>query len=92
MMSIQHDGNGSPYLEWAQSSGEIKRAWVTTLAPDHAKNWAGTGRYLNVSRCNRGGHVGGTPVDFPIFNDLPDEQILWAFLYSVTAITSCPLR
>jgi hypothetical protein len=85
-MQIQHDGSGQPYIEWDQADGCYKRAWIQRKQePD--KDWAGTGRYLNVVRCNSPGHPGGNPTDFPIFNDLPDEQILEAFVMAANAIT-----
>lgn len=87
-MQIQKDKSGQPYIEWEQIKGIYKRAWIQRkVAPD--KNWAGTVRYLNVVRCNSRGHPGGNPTDFPIFNDLPDEQILEAFVHATSAITGC---
>jgi len=86
-MEIQIDGNGSPYIEWRQAGAGYKRAWVQTKTGD--KDWAGTGRYLNVVRCQSPGKTGGNATDFPIFNDLPSEQILLAFVHSVNAITGC---
>ena len=89
-MRIQHDGNGQPYIEWEQTGGHFKRAWIRKSDPE--KDWAETGRYLNVVRCQTPGHPGGNSTDFPIFNDLPDEQILRAFVHSVCAITGCELK
>lgn len=94
-MEIQRDGNGHPYIEWEQYGIEgmagvqhPKRAWVQHRTGE--RDWAGTGRYLNVVRCNDPGHPGGNPTDFPIYNDaLPDEQILTAFVCTVNAITGC---
>lgn len=90
-MQIKHDGNGSPYIEWEQANGCYKRAWVQDKTGSE-KDWADTGRYLNVVRCNSPGHPGGNPTDFPIFNDLPADQILQAFVRSVSAITGCELK
>lgn len=89
-MQIQRDGNGSPFIEWEQAEGCYKRAWIQRKSDD--RDWAGTGRYLNVVRCNSPGHPGGNPTDFPIFNDLPDGQILIAFVQSVSAMTGCKLE
>ncbi|MDX8523365.1 hypothetical protein RFM68_02510 [Mesorhizobium sp. MSK_1335] len=86
-MEIQIDGNGSHYIEWHQANGWYKRAWVQRKTGE--KDWAGTGRYLNVVRCNRPGQTGGNPTDFPVFNDLPDDQILLAFVHGVNAMTGC---
>ena len=89
-MIIQHDNSGQPYIEWEQANGHFKRAWIQRKQ-DPAKDWAGVERYLNVVRCNTPGHPGGNPTDFPIFNDLPDEQILEAFVRAASAITGCKL-
>ena len=89
-MEIKRDGNGSPYIEWEQAAGCYKRAWIQRKA-DASKNWANAERYLNVVRCNEPGRPGGNPTDFPIFNDLPDEQILIAFVQAVSAMTGCKL-
>jgi len=87
-MRIQRDGNGSLFVQWKQGETWAKRAWVQHKA-DPEKDWARTGRYLNVVRCNQDGNPGGNPTDFPIYNDLPDEQILRAFVESINAITGC---
>ena len=89
-MIVQRDGNGSPYIEWEQAPESYKRAWIQHKAGTD-KDWAGTGRYLNVVRCNSKGHPGGNPTDFPIHNTLSDEQILRAFVQSACAITGCEL-
>ncbi len=85
-MEIQWDGNNCPYIEWEQIPGIYKRAWVR-IPTKGEKDGAGTGRYINVVRCNAPGRLGGNPADFPIFNDLPNEQVLLAFVHSVNAIT-----
>ena len=85
-MNIPFDGNGSPFIEWEQANGCFKRAWIQRKS-DSTKDWADTGRYLNVVRCNSPGHPGGNPTDFPIFNDLPDEKLLRAFVLAVTTLT-----
>ncbi len=89
---IEIDGNGSKYVEWEQAPGGIKRAWIQRKA-DASKDWAGArdGRYLNVVRCSDWGRPSGNATDFPIYNDLPDEQILIAFVTSVSAITGCEI-
>ena len=87
-LQIQFDGNKQPYIEWEQANGHFKRAWIQRKS-DPDKNWADAKRYLNVVRCNEPGHPGGNPTDFPVFNDLPDEQILRAFVYAACAITGC---
>jgi len=91
MLEIEHDktANKQPYIEWQQVEGAYKRAWIQKREGD--KDWAGTGRYLNVVRCQEKGRVGGNPTDFPIYNDLPDEEILLAFVHSVSAITGAKL-
>lgn len=92
-MRIFKDGNGSLCIEWEQANGHFKRAWIQRKT-DPAKDWAKAknSRYLNVVRCNEPGHPGGNATDFPIFNDLPDEQILLAFVHSTCAITGCEFK
>ena len=56
------------------------------------KDWAGTGRYLNVVRIDEFDNgPSGNATDFPIFSKLSDEQILIAFVSSVCAITGTAL-
>ena len=91
MMKIQHDTKGQPFIEWRQGMRGYKRAWVQRKT-DSDKDWAKAkdGRYLNVVRVDAPGKgPGGNPTDFPIFSDLPDEQILVAFVSAVSAITGC---
>jgi hypothetical protein len=89
-MEISKDNNGSPYIAW-ESSGGYKRAWVQRRT-DPQKDWAGTGRYLNVAR-TEGLDLGpaGNATDFPVYSTLSDEQILVAFVAAVCAITGCSL-
>jgi hypothetical protein len=93
MINIRQDRKGQPFLEWEQAPvpGGYKRAWIQRKT-DPDKDWAGTGRYLNVVRIETlGGGPAGNPTDFPIFSSLPDEQILEAFVAAVSAITGCRL-
>jgi len=89
MIHIQTDTKGQPYIEWVQAEvpGGRKRAWIQRRDGD--KDWAQTpdGRYLNVVRVDE--TPSGSPTDFPIFSELPDEQILVAFVAAVCAITGC---
>ncbi len=90
-MIIQRDTKGQPFIEWEQAPGGCKRAWIQRKA-DPNKDWAGSGRYLNVVRVEAlGAGPAGNATDFPIFSDLSDEQILEAFVTSVSAITGCRL-
>lgn len=88
MLKISKDGNGSPYIGWAQPGGGFKRAWVQTRS-DAGKDWAGTGRYLLVVRCDESGRPAGNATDFPIYNQLPAEQVLLAFVHGVNSVTGC---
>lgn len=92
MLEIQFDNTvkKQPYIEWQQIEGAYKRAWIQRRTGE--KDWAGSGRYLNVVRCQEKGRVGGNPTDFPIWNDLPDEDILRAFVHTVSAITGAKLN
>lgn len=94
-MRIKKDGKGQPYIQWEQpgigsqqNQVAYKRAWIQKRHDE--TDWAGTVRYLNVVRCNEQGHPSGNPADFPIYNELPDEQILLAFVYATNAITGLP--
>lgn len=81
-LKIGHDGKGQPYIDWEIGPGGFKRAWVQRRTPE--KDWAKTpgARYLNVVRVE-GLDQGpaGNATDFPIYSDLPDEQILVAFVH-----------
>ncbi|HXN49879.1 MAG TPA: hypothetical protein VN893_24725 [Bryobacteraceae bacterium] len=90
MIDILRDGKGQPYIEWEQAEGCHKRAWIQHK-DEVGKDWAGTGRYLNVVRTDPPGHPAGNATDFPIFSVLPDEQILEAFVAAVCAVTGCRL-
>jgi hypothetical protein len=92
MFPIQRDRNDQPFIQWQQGDGTggWKRAWIQHKM-DPGKDWARTGRYLNVAR-TEGADSGpaGNATDFPIFNAaLTDEQILEAFVASVCSITGC---
>jgi hypothetical protein len=89
-MRIFKDNNGSSCIAWEQPPHGSKRAWVQRRSGE--KDWAGTGRYLNVARTEvfEGG-PSGNATDFPIYSDLSDDQILEAFVTSVCAITGCRL-
>jgi hypothetical protein len=93
MIKILTDTKDQPYIEWPQAKhpAGYKRAWIQRKT-DPTKDWAGTGRYLNVVRIDssRPGS-GGNPTDFPIFSGLPDEQVLEAFVAAVCAVTGCKL-
>ena len=90
-MIIQRDTKMQPYIEWEQAPGGSKRAWVRH-STDPTKDWAKTGRYINVARIDDLGEgPSGNSTDFPIFCDLPDEQVLEAFVAAVCGITGCKL-
>jgi len=90
MIAILRDTEGQPYIQWQQYGGGYKRAWIQQRSG--AKDWAGTGRYLNVVLTHGAdGGPAGNATDFPIFCQLQDEQILEAFVAAVCAITGCRL-
>ena len=87
-LTVGTDTKGSKYIQWEAGPAGVKRAWVQDRRGN--KDWAGTGRYLNVVRCDPdSGNPAGNATDFPIYCALPDEQILRAFVYMVNAITGC---
>ncbi len=89
-MNIQHDQKGQPFVEWAQGPNGFKRAWIRHAPAD--KDWAATGRYVNVVRIEAlGGGPAGSSTDFPIFGTLPDEQVLVAFVATVCGVTGCQI-
>lgn len=91
-MKVKRDGRDQPYIEWDQFGGAYKRAWIIRREPGDGRDWAKTGRYLCVVRCNSPGHPGGNPTDFPVFESaLTDQQLLRAFVHSVSAMTGAPL-
>jgi len=89
-MHLGTDGKGQRYIEWEIAPSIYKRAWVQYRSGD--KDWAGTGRYLNVVRVeapNAGPK--GQAADFPIYvtqAQMSDDQLLSAFVYSVCAVTA----
>lgn len=88
-MKIDHDQQGQPYIAWEQAPGGFKRAWIQRRAGTD-RDWAHSpeGRYLNVVRTKElGSGPDGNATDFPVFSNLPDEQILVAFVASVSAMT-----
>ena len=85
-MEVKFDGNGHPYLQWEQSPGDWKRAWIQHRSGD--KDYAGCGRYLNVVRTGSAdGGPAGNATDFAIHSKLEDEQVLIAFVASVRGLT-----
>lgn len=83
MVQIRKDGNSQPYIQWENAPGSFRRAWVR-----HPKDYARTGRYLSVVRTETlESGPAGNATDFPIYNDLPDEQVLEAFVACISAIT-----
>jgi hypothetical protein len=91
MHTIQQDGNGQPYIQWENAPGSFRRVWVRRpTSPD--KDYAGTGRYLSVVRTQTiDSGPGGNATDFPIYNDLSDEQVVEAFVACISAITGAKL-
>src|SRR5579863_8370786 len=91
-MQIKKDGQRQKYVEWSIGPSGYKRAWIQRRSPH--KDWAKTpeARYLNVVRVEQL-HKGpaGNATDFPIFSALSDEQILFAFVATVSDVTGCSL-
>jgi hypothetical protein len=78
-------------VQWDRGAGGLARAWIRKRTGD--KDWAESGRYLNAARVEEsGGGPRGNSLDYPIWNDLPDEDILRAFVTSVSAIVGRPLH
>jgi hypothetical protein len=89
-MPILKDNLGQPYIQWRVTNSYHVRAWIQRKSGDD--DWAGTKRYLNVDRCNDDmGNSNGNPTVFPVFHDVPDDQVLRGFELSVCAVTGCVL-
>jgi len=92
MFPIRRDGQGQLFIQWQQGESRgWKRAWIQRKT-EPSKDWAGTGRYLNVVR-TEGPDSGpsGNATDFPIFSALSDQQILESFVAAVCSITGCSI-
>jgi hypothetical protein len=88
-MRVDMDKQQQPMIEWQMAGVGWKRAWIQDRTGTD-KDWAGTGRYLNVVRVESPfTGPGGNATDFPIWSQLSDEQILEAFVQSVCAVTGC---
>lgn len=97
-VSVVHfgkDGKGQRYVEWeiALGTGILKRAWVQYRQGE--KDWAETGRYLNVVRVEAA-HSGpkGQAADFPIYltpAQASDDQVLTGFVKAVSQAVGCQL-
>ena len=101
-MEIQYDKTKKkqPYIRWVQYSCPdkgiyvYKRAWIRET-DEEGKDWAKTGKYINVVRCDEKGNPAGNPTDFPIYVDTEAEhtpsaeQILISFVTTVNGITGC---
>jgi hypothetical protein len=94
-MHFDNDGKGQRYVEWeiAPGRGILKRAWVQYR--EGKKDWAHTGRYLNVVRVEapRSGPK-GQAADFPIYlsvADVSDDQVLTNFVRAVSQAVGCQL-
>jgi hypothetical protein len=92
-MEVTKDGTGQPMIEWEQGPGRWTRAWIQRRTLPE-KDWAKTGRYLNVVWANGTGKTMGNPTDFPIYEGcaLSDEQILTSFVATVCGITGCKIK
>jgi hypothetical protein len=87
MFQIRKDGNSQAYIQWENAPGSFRRAWVRR-PKDSDKVYARTGRYLSVVRTETlESGPAGNATDFPIFSDLPHEQVLEAFVACISAIT-----
>jgi hypothetical protein len=87
-MKFGKDGKGQAKVEWEVGNVAYKLAWIQDRTGSD-KDWAKTGRYLNVVRTEGYGcGPAGNATDFPIFNSsLSDRQILTAFVHAVSAMT-----
>jgi hypothetical protein len=79
------DGSGQHYIEWQIGPKAWKRAWIQNRTGE--RDWAGTGRYLNLARVEGPGKgPAGNTADFPVYvpkSEKSDEEILRAFVTAV---------
>src|SRR5258708_6136872 len=90
MIPIQHDTKGQPYTEWEQAPGIRKRAWIQRR--DGEKDWAHhSRRQISETLYALTKLLQEILTDFPVFSQLPGQQVLEAFVGAVCAVTACPL-
>ena len=84
-MVLATDKQGQKLIEWDRGAGRYARAWIMHRYGD--SDWAGTGRYLNAAPIKAPGKgPAGTGLDFPIYGEQKDEDILRAYVASVRAV------
>ncbi|UTV38105.1 hypothetical protein MYG64_07370 [Ensifer adhaerens] len=94
-MQFYLDGKGQQCVRWHLGGDAWKMAWIQDRSGDPDKDWAGTGRYLNVVRAvaEKQGPAGNA-TDFPIsaeMKNLSDVQILTSFVLATSAVTGFPI-
>src|SRR5262245_16593540 len=90
-MRVDEDNKRQKMIEWDVYRENWRRAWI--LHQDDEKDYAGTGRYLCVSRADAPfAGPAGNPVHFPISSDLTDDEVLETFVRAVCEITGCKLK
>lgn len=82
-MLIRKDAKGHCYIEWTEAPRGCKRAWIQCKSDT---------RYLTVAPVQKPGAKWRDAIEFPILSPLSDEQILLAFVTSVSSITGCALQ
>lgn len=80
-MRIHRDGLRQLCITWQQvaSAGGEKRAWVKEQTGEN--DWAKSGRYIIVARCNEKGNPAQGP-DYPIRlpREISDREVLIGFV------------
>ena len=90
-MQFYLDGKKQQCVRWHLGGQAWKMAWIQDRSSEPDKDWAGTGRYLNVVRAahdTKGPK--GNATDFPVSRDLKhlsDIQILTSFVLATSAVT-----
>jgi hypothetical protein len=94
-MEFYKDKKKLQCVRWKIGKNAWKMAWIQDRSGEPEKDWAGTGRYLNVVRAvgEKTGPVGNA-TDFPIAKEMQhvsDIQILTSFVLAISTMTGRPV-
>jgi len=76
-------------MQWLhRGDGYFKRIWIQYRSGD--RDWAGTGRYVNIGNW-KDGRLVGIPQDLPVYRrDVTDAQIVFAIALVLNGTTGAP--
>ncbi len=92
-MKVEIDDLNQPMIKWEITPTRGACARIQHRA-EPEKDWAKTGRYLNIGTTDSNGLRRGIPHDLPISSDctFTDEQVLTAFVAAVCGITGYKVK